>query len=59
MEKQITSNIDYMVECLNMVKEEVEKGTPERIDTLDILSFVSVALDNTYNKIKEKFGIEE
>ena len=59
MKEKIINNLDSMIHYLQMVKEEVKNGTPERVDSLDLLSFVSVGLDATYKEIKEHFNIEE
>ena len=59
MEQKIINSLESMVNYLQMVKEEVKNGTPERIDSLDLLSLVSIGLDATYKEIKEHFNIEE
>lgn len=59
MAQQITRDIDRMIGYLKLVKKNVASGTPERIDALDLLTFVSVGLDATYNNIKEQFKLKE
>lgn len=59
MTQQIIRNIDSMIGYMKIVKKNVASGTPERIDTLDLLTFVSAGLDATYNEIKEHFKMEE
>lgn len=58
MKQTIIENIDIMIDDLKLIKQEVENGTPERIDALDLLTFVSVGLDATYDNIKEEFKLE-
>lgn len=59
MKQQIITNIDSMIGNLQLIRHEVANGTPERIDALDLLSFVSVGLEATYNNIKEHFNMED
>ena len=59
MKQKIIENIDSMIGYLQLIKEEVANGTPERVDSLDLLQFISVGLEATYNNIKQHFHIEE
>jgi len=59
MKQKILSNIDSMIGYLKLIRKEVENGTPERVDALDLLSFVSVGLEATYNQIQKHFHISE
>lgn len=55
----IIKNLDLCISYLGLIKNEVKKGTPERIDALDMMNFVSVGLDATYKGIKQHFKIKE
>lgn len=57
--EKIGKNIDTMIGYLRLIKEEVNRGTPERIDALDMLSFVNIGLDATYKEIKSHFHLKE
>lgn len=59
MEKQIIQNINSMIGYLEMVREEVKKGTPEKVDSLDVLAFVGVILNTAYDNIKEQFHLQD
>lgn len=57
MVNQIIQNLNSMIGYLEMVRDEVEKGTPEKVDSLDVLEFVEVGLNSTYKDIKKQFHL--
>jgi hypothetical protein len=59
MENQIIQNINSMIGYLEMVRDEVKKGTPEKVDSLDVLEFVGVGLSSTYKDIKQQFHLSD
>lgn len=59
MKERIIKNIGTMIGYLELIREEVEKGDPESVDSLDMLSLVSIGLEATYREIKEHFKMME
>lgn len=59
MKQEIIRDIDSLIGYLGLVKREVNNGTPERVDALGILSFVSIGLDKVTNDIKNEFNLTE
>lgn len=59
MKEKIIKNIETMIQYLELIKQEVMNGTPEQIDSLDMLSLVSICLESTYKEIKQHFNLSE